>query len=64
MDLVQADCVIDHLDEPTVGSSRQDLVRFQPHVQLFDLENLVDEADKLHRELLLPHVVVCFHDES
>mmetsp|Transcript_1900 Transcript_1900/g.4203 ORF Transcript_1900/g.4203 Transcript_1900/m.4203 type:complete len:233 (-) Transcript_1900:2535-3233(-) len=61
---VQADGVGDDLDQPSVGRSREDLVRLQPHWEVRFLEDLLEESDKLHRELLLPQVVSALDDNG
>ena len=46
------------LYQPAPRPSSQDFVGSQPHIKLFNFENLVHLTDQLHSELLLPDVIV------
>jgi len=62
VDLVDAHCVVNDLDQATVWASSQNFVWLEPNWKLFHFENLVDLRDQLHRELFLPNIVHRLHD--
>ena len=45
VDLIKAHRVGNHLDQATVWSCGEDLVRVKPYIDFLELENLVDLAD-------------------
>jgi hypothetical protein len=57
MDFVNTYSVVNNFDQTTVRSSSKNLISFEPEIQLFNLENLVNLRNQLHRELFLSHIV-------
>lgn len=64
VNLVKAHRVGNKLDQAAIGTGCQDFIRFHPQVHLLEFEYLVDLADQLHSELLLPNIVIGFDDDS
>ena len=62
-DAVDAQGVVGKLHETASWASCKDLVRFHPEVEFLCFEDLVKLTDELHREGLLPNIVVRFHDD-
>jgi len=62
--LIQAHRIVDVVNQPAVRASCDNLIGLQPERQLLHVEYLLDFADKLHRELFLPHIIVALHNES
>mmetsp|Transcript_36913 Transcript_36913/g.56522 ORF Transcript_36913/g.56522 Transcript_36913/m.56522 type:complete len:271 (+) Transcript_36913:265-1077(+) len=62
VDFVDAHGVVDHFDEPAVGTSSQDLVGLEPDLKFLHFENLRHLGDQLHGELLLADVVARLYD--
>ena len=51
-------------DQATIRSSCQDLIRLHPQIAPLELENLIDLAHQLHRELLLPNIIVRLNNHA
>lgn len=64
MNLVEAHRVGDEFNQTTVRARRQNLIGLHPQIDFLELEDLVNLADQLHRELLLPHVVIRLHNDA
>ena len=62
MDFIDTHRVVDDLDEPTIGTSCQNLVGFQPQRQLLYFEDLVNLRYQLHSKLFLPYIIYRFDD--
>ena len=58
LDAVNAQSIHAYLDNPSPCSSSNDLIGFQPQIELLHLEYLTKLTYKLHRKLLLPHVII------
>ena len=52
-----------HFEEPRHGPCSQDLVGTSDQTTLCLVEDLLHLTDKLHSELLLPHIVIRLHDD-
>jgi hypothetical protein len=62
--LIQAHRIVYVVNQPAVRAGRDNLIGLQPERQLLHVEYLLDFADQLHSELLLPHIIVALHNES
>ena len=60
VNLIETERVGYKLNQTAVRSCRYDLVRLHPEVAPLELEDLINLTHKLHRKLLLPHVIVSF----
>ena len=61
---MQTHRICNRLNETAVGTSGQDLVSTHPERKFSLAPNLAHLADKLHRELLLPDVIVGLDHEA
>lgn len=64
LEMVEGDGVVDALDQPRVRAGRRDPVRAQREGQARAAEDDVEGRDQLHRELLLPQLVVRLDDDG
>ena len=64
VDFVEALRIGHELNQAAVGPRRQYLVRLHLQVAPLELEDLINLTHQLHRKLLLPNVIVGFHDHA
>ena len=63
LNIVNTVCIDGHFEEPGHGPCSQDLIGAGDQSTLCLVEDLLHLTDKLHSELLLPHIVIRLHDD-
>ena len=63
LNIVNTVCIDGHFEEPGHGPCSQDLIGAGDQSTLCLVEDLLHLTDKLHRKLLLPHIVIRLHDD-